>query len=70
MNLRYNGQRVGFGDLVDEEIMKKHDPLYACHNDTFVKLKVFGAVVVTAAVTAGTILYVVPFMKSELRKRT
>lgn len=71
--IQFGGQRVtGFGvsDFV-EEVEREYDPLYACHNDKVVKLKMFGAVVGTALVTAGTILYVVPFMKTEyeLRKR-
>jgi hypothetical protein len=64
---------VGFGsgDFF-EEVGKKYDPLYACHNDEFVKLKVWGAVVATSLVTAGVILYVAPWMRSEyeLRKRS
>lgn len=60
----------GVGNFA-EDVERKYDSLYECHNDKVVKLKVFGAVVATALVTAGTILYVVPFMKTEyeLRKR-
>ena len=71
--IQLGGRRmVGFGiGNFAEDVERKYDPLYGCHSDKTVGLKVFGAVVATALVTAGTILYVVPFMKTEyeLRKR-
>ena len=56
--IRMGGKYVpGFGVGFNEE---KLDPLYECHHDTYVTLKVLGAVIVTAAATAGVIYYVVP----------
>ena len=57
MNLRYNGQRIGLGISI-EEAERKLDPLYDCHNDMVVKLKVIGAAIAAAAITAGVILVV------------
>jgi hypothetical protein len=72
--IKIGGRPVaGFGVGLDlDEIANRYDPLYKCHNDKIVKLKVVGAVVATALVTAGTILYILPLMKTEyeLRKRT
>ena len=69
--IQLGGRRMvgfGVGDFA-EDIERKYDPLYGCHNDKTVGLKVFGAVVATALVTAGTILYVVPFIKTEYELR-
>jgi hypothetical protein len=53
----------GVGDVLEE--MEKSDPLYECHHDTYVKLKTFGTAILASAVTAGVIVYVVPWLRSE-----
>lgn len=59
--LQIGGRHVaGFGVGFSDEFEKANDPLYECHHDTYVTLKVLGAVIVTAAATAGVIYYVVP----------
>ena len=66
--IQRGGRRVaGFGVGFDpDEFEKANDPLYDCHHDTYVKLKVLGAAIVTAAATAGVIYYVVPWVRSNL----
>jgi hypothetical protein len=58
------GFGIGVGDAV-EEFEKSQDPLYDCHHDTYTKLKTIGTAVVATAVTAGAILYAIPWLKSS-----
>jgi hypothetical protein len=62
-----NGRPVagfGIGDAI-ENFEKSQDPLYDCHHDTYMKLKTIGTAVVATAVTAGAILYAIPWLKSS-----
>lgn len=58
--MRFGDRQVvgfGVGDVSIEEVLKNTDPLYACHNDTYTKLKTVGTVVATAAITAGVVMW-------------
>jgi hypothetical protein len=56
--IQLNGRpAVGFGDIVDR-LERSQDPLYECHHDQYVRLKILGTAVVSSAVTAG-VLYLI-----------
>jgi hypothetical protein len=61
--IRFGGRSVtgfGIGLTPDEALreLEKFDPCRACHGDTFVKLKVFGAAIAASAVTVGVLALV------------
>lgn len=56
--IRFGGRRVtGFGvaDSALDEFEKSQDPLYECHHDSYVKLKLFGTAIAASIVTAGAV---------------
>jgi hypothetical protein len=55
--IHFGGKQVaGFGisDPIDE-FEKSHDPLYDCHHDMYVRLKVIGAAIASSAATLGVL---------------
>jgi hypothetical protein len=63
---------AGFGVGLDiEEVTKKLDPLYECHNDTYSKLTKVGYAVAGGVTMLGILYIVIPWLDPlPIRRKT